>query len=339
MSSQKWRSTQDTLDAVLTGLGPLVLVDVGASGGPPRIWHRLAKHAVFVGFDPDAREINESHAGGFARAVYVNKAVTGTSTGSVRFYLTRSPYCSSTLKPDTRVTESFLSADSFLIEGERTMPAVTVADALASLGHAHVDWLKLDTQGTDLSIFRSIPDQMRDGILAADLEPGLRGAYVGEELFSEVHRVMLREGFWLSRMDVLGLPRMRKSTLDRLTAAGHLTEGMVEQTVRKTPGWVECRYLRTIESLAEREAPQRAYALLWSFAFIDQQWGFCSDIAGEFAARFPGSTLALILEEAPLEAIGRASHPPGGLRRLLSRAKRRLSRSLGGGVSSTAAAL
>ena len=207
------------LNDVLGAVGELTLVDVGASGGTPRIWRELAAHSVYVGFDPDAREIREERARGFRRAVYINKAVGTAASGEVRFYLTRSPYCSSTLLPNTRVTESFLSADSFTIQGECTAPVTTVAEAIKRLGLSHVDWLKVDTQGTDLSIFKSLPDNMRGSLLAVDLEPGLRGAYVGEELFSDVHAVMQKEGFWLSRMDVLGFPRMRKSTLDRLATA------------------------------------------------------------------------------------------------------------------------
>jgi hypothetical protein len=82
---------------------------------------------------------------------------------------------------------------------------------------------------------------MRHGVLAADLEPGLRGAYVNEELFSDVHGAMIREGMWLSRMEVLGFPRMRKGTLDELSSKRPLDEEMITRSVRRTPGWVECR--------------------------------------------------------------------------------------------------
>ncbi|MGB7158192.1 MAG: FkbM family methyltransferase [Tepidisphaeraceae bacterium] len=303
------------MNDVVAGLGErLVLVDVGASGGTPRIWRDLASHAVYVGFDPDAREIRETRAGDFARAVYVNKAVTGAapsrgddgSSSDVHFYLTHSPYCSSTLKPNPQVTESFLSAGSFQIEGECTAHATTIAHALEALGLSHVDWLKIDTQGTDLSIFKSLPDAMRRRLLAVDLEPGLRGAYVGEELFSDVHRAMQQEGFWLSRLDVLGLPRMRKATLDQIGKTCGLTDETITQSVRKTPGWVECRYLRTLESLAELGAARREYVLLWAFAFADQQWGYCLDVATEFARRFPADALTATLAEAPLAQIRRA---------------------------------
>ena len=298
----------DVLRAAEAGK-PLVLVDVGSSGGAPAIWRPLGRHATYVGFDPDSREVREIADGQFARAIYVNKAVAAAAQpgGTVHFFLTRSPYCSSTLRPDSRITESFLSAEKFIVEGETTASVTTVADALRGVGLTHLDWLKVDTQGTDLQIFRSLPDPMRRGVLAADLEPGLRGAYVNEELFSDVHGTMLREGFWLSRMNVLGFPRMRKATLDDLAAQRRrdLTEQLVTASVRRTPGWVECRYLRTLESLAERgaETTRRDYLVLWSFAFADQQFGYCLDVAAEFARRYSQDPLAAVMTDAPLAQI------------------------------------
>jgi hypothetical protein len=320
----------DGLDALTAALGKqLVLVDVGSSGGVPPIWRPLGRHATYVGFDPDAREVREVRDGEFARAVYINKAVAPADAGgAVRFFLTRSPYCSSTLRPNPAITGSFLSAEKFIVEGETRAPATTLGDAVRGLGLAHVDWLKIDTQGTDLAVFHSLPDELRRGVLAADLEPGLRGAYVNEQLFSDVHAAMLREGMWLSRMEVLGFPRMRKGTLDALSSKRPLDEEMIKHSVRRTPGWVECRYLRTLESLAERggEATRRDYIALWLFAHADQQHGYCLDIASEFERRFGRDALAETMMGIPLAHIDAAwaRHELAAENGLLARLKRKV---------------
>lgn len=300
----------DALELLMAALGaPLVLVDVGSSGGVPSIWRPLGKHATYVAFEPDARDTRDTSGGDFGRVVYVNKAIAPAEAGdTVRFYLTRSPYCSSTLRPNPKVTESFLSAEKFIVEGETTAPATTLADAIRSQRLSHVDWLKIDTQGTDLKVFRSLPEDMRNGVLAVDLEPGLRGAYSNEELFSDVHGAMIREGMWLSRMEVLGFPRMRKATLDQWASRSPLTEEIITKSVRRTPGWVECRYLRTLESLAERRehVGRREYLALWLFAYADQQYGYCLDIAIEFGRRFPEDPLVKIMSDLPLAQIDAA---------------------------------
>jgi len=320
----------DALDGLTGALGKqLVLVDVGSSGGVPSIWRPLGRHATYVGFEPDAREVREVSDGPFARSVYINKAVAPAEAGgTVRFFLTRSPYCSSTLRPNPRITDSFLSAAKFIVEGETKVPATTVAEALRGLGLSHVDWLKIDTQGTDLAVFRSLPDEMRHGVLAADLEPGLRGAYVNEELFSDVHAAMIREGMWLSRMEVLGFPRMRKGTLDELSSKRPLDEEMITRSVRRTPGWVECRYLRTLESLAERgdAVTRRDYIALWLFAHADQQFGYCLDIASEFARRFGRDALVGTMTNIPLAHIDAtwARHERTAKKGLLAGLKRKV---------------
>ena len=92
-------------------------MDVGASGTTPEIWNLIARQSLYVGFDPDLREIKELQDGRFWRAIIVNEAVTDDkNSAEVEFYLTKSPYCSSTLKPDTESLSNFLFADLFLVE-------------------------------------------------------------------------------------------------------------------------------------------------------------------------------------------------------------------------------
>lgn len=78
-----------------------VLLDIGASAFSPKIWESLAPQSTYIGFDPDLREIHEERAGIFSRSVIINEAVTADKdVNEVTFYLTASPYCSSTLEPD-----------------------------------------------------------------------------------------------------------------------------------------------------------------------------------------------------------------------------------------------
>src|SRR5215471_7257590 len=110
-----------------------VLIDIGASGGTPRIWTSIRAHSTYVGFDGDTREIHHPQEDEFRHAQFVHEAITadpaaGAAGGKVRFYLTRSPYCSSTLRPNTLVTDNYLSADSFIIEREEEVTASSLDD-------------------------------------------------------------------------------------------------------------------------------------------------------------------------------------------------------------------
>lgn len=298
------------IDKVLTtfSIQP-VLVDIGASGAPPKVWEPIARHSIYVGFDPDRRELHDVAEGQYARSIIINEAVTSASNqNQVHFYLTQSPYCSSTLPPDTAALANYLFSDLFVVESEVFVPASPLNAVIDRLGLQGVDWFKTDSQGTDLRLFQSLKDNLRERVLAIDIEPGLIDAYRGEDLFVDAHRELLRQGFWLSSMDVKGTVRMKRTTLQAMS--NHypkLKDSHIYQSVRPSPGWCEARYLRTLESLAERNAEVRDYVLLWVFALIDRQPGFALDLALEYNRVFGNDDVFLLLWETPLRQVRRCS--------------------------------
>jgi hypothetical protein len=77
----------------------------------------------------------------------------------------------------------------------------------------------------------------------------------------------------------------------------------VAKALRPTPGWTECRYLRSLESLAKVSDQRRDYLLLWVFAMIDKQHGFAVDLALEYARRFGADDDSAMLERESLARI------------------------------------
>lgn len=261
-----------------------VLVDIGSSGGSPDIWNGFAAESTYVGFDPDLRETRIINDGRFRRMIIVNRAVVASdSPEGARFYLTRSPHCSSTLQPNIAALQEFLFADLFDVERETTVPATTLDAMLRSLSLDRIDWLKTDSQGIDLRLLLSVPDAQRSKMLAVDMEPGLTDAYEGEDLFPQVHDEMRRSGFWLSNLRVRGSVRMRPGNAPITGSA----IGVLKAILRTTPGWVEARYLRAPASLRAHGGGPREFVLLWAFALADDQPGFALDVANEFQRAFP----------------------------------------------------
>ena len=295
-----------------------VLVDVGASRETPDIWKPIAAQSTYVGFDPDSREPQRSTDGGFRRKLVVNEAVTSEpGTGEVKFYLTRAPYCSSTLEPDTESLANYHFHELFATERQASVRAATLDAILARLGLDRIDWLKCDTQGTDLRIFRSLGEKVREGVLALDVEPGLIGAYRGEDLFVDAQKYLAANGFWLSRLDVLGPVRVRGATLRAAYPGEADPAAFAAKSIRTTPGWCEARYLRTLESLAESGAARERYALLGVFSLLDDQPGYALDVTLEYERRFGGDEVSKRLRA---EAMAQIARGPGG--RLLSRIRR-----------------
>jgi FkbM family methyltransferase len=260
-----------------------VLVDIGASGGPPEIWGIIAQHSVYVGLDPDPREMYKECETRFHKAVIVAEAITNDEeSDEVPFYFTKSPYCSSTLAPNAQALSNFLFSDLHQVERTAHVRATSLDRIMDRLSLSSIDWLKIDSQGTDLRIFNSLRPEVRSRVLALDIEASLIDAYIDEDLFVHAHRQLTQDGFWISNLNVGGAVRMRRSTLSEIMSHDQeINYDLVERTVKKSPGWCEVRYLRTIEWLAQGERTRREYVLLWTFALLDNQLGFALDLAME----------------------------------------------------------
>jgi len=286
-----------------------VLIDIGASDAPPKIWKTIAQHSVYVGFDPDLRELHEVSDSRFWKATIMNEAIMSDKQGNeVLFYFTKSPYCSSTLKPDLDSLSNFIFSDLFVVEREAKVQATSLDAVMDRLALPCIDWLKTDSQGTDLRIFHSLRAEVRSRVLALDIEPGLIDAYVGEDLFVDAHRELTQNGFWLSDLNVGGTVRMRRSTLREVMAFNDISYELVGKTVKKSPGWCEARYFRTIEWLAKGGFAKRDYVLLWTFALLDGQFGFAIDLAIEYERVFGKDDISRTMKEEPILLIRRSRH-------------------------------
>lgn len=275
------------------------------------------RHSIYVGFDPSPGETHETLESRFYKAIIVNKAITSDESDEVLFHFTKSPFCSSTLKPDSESLSNFLFSDHFVIQGEARVRATTLDSVMERLSLSRIDWLKTDSQGTDLRIFDSLRDKVRSQILVVDMEPGLMDAYVGEDLFVDAHRDLTQNGFWLSNLDVHGAVRIRKTTLRKAMASNKdISYNLVERTVRKTPGWVNARYFRTIEWLAGGNFAKRDYVLLWIFALLDSQYGFALDLAIEYERVFGVDDISQLMKDEPILRMRRSWN-----RMLLGKAK------------------
>ncbi len=286
-----------------------VLLDIGASGGTPQIWHKIAPHSIYVGFDPDLRETREVPQGRFHKATIFNQAVSANPTeGEIPFYQTASPYCSSTLPPDTASLGNYLFADLFRVEKETRLRATTLDAVMEQLDLERLDWFKVDSQGTDLRLFNSLKEEIRWQVLAVDIEPGLINAYQGEDLFVEAHQELTGNGFWLSNLNVMGAVRLRPASLARLNTEGQtLDPDMMGRTVKTSPGWCEARYFRTIEWLHQAGCSRREYILLWIFALLDGQTGFGLDLALEYEALFGADQSLRLMKQETIRRIKQAA--------------------------------
>lgn len=287
-----WNSKSSSMSIIETILQsshfenrPPVLIDIGASGEINAKWKAIAPYSVCLAFDADDREFNiaEKVASGYKKLLVINRIVTSEEMASTSFYLTASPFCSSLLRPQMDQLAPWIFHSLFEVQKTALLPAVTISAALQQAGIDYLDWFKTDTQGTDLRLFKSIPAPIRQGVLAAEFEPGIMHAYAGEDKLYSVMQEAQDSGFWLSTMDVKGTQRLNETYLNSFG------KFRAERMVRRSPCWAEVTYLKN------EAASTRSRLLLFVFALLERQYGFALEIADE----------ALKTESDPLFDAGR----------------------------------
>ena len=84
-------------------LNPPVLVDIGASESIHKKWRMFSKDAICIAFDADDRDFNlrEEENNNFKKLYTFNCIVSDFDSDSSDFFLTKSPYCSALLKPNS----------------------------------------------------------------------------------------------------------------------------------------------------------------------------------------------------------------------------------------------
>ncbi len=261
---------------------PPVLVDIGASNSLPIQWKMLAPYSICVAFDADTRDfvVGESVNGDWKKLYSLNRIVAAKAIDEVDFYLTRSPYCSSTLRPDSELLKPWAFSHLFEVEKVVKMPAVDLQKALAKIGLDYIDWYKTDSQGTDLRIFDALPSNILEKILAAEFEPGIIDAYIGEDKLHQLMAYMDNQPFWVSDKNLKGSQRIDQNELNSLN---YLQRRFISSFLKSTPGWSEISYINNLTNTA---ISCREYLLAWVFSTIKCEHGFGLHVARNGAIKF-----------------------------------------------------
>jgi FkbM family methyltransferase len=257
-----------------------VLVDVGASGAAHAPWTPVAHKSVFVGFDPDDRELNPALGRNFAAHHMIPKIVAGPDTGQrSNFYLTEFPQCSSMLEPDAEALAPYLFAGLFKVERTTEVETTTLAAVMTDLNLPTIDWLKVDTQGRDLSVIRGLDEARLNRLLCVEVEPGFTPFYRDEESFFQIDTMLRGRGFWLAHLKPQQFPRVRASTIKEAFGMDIRAVDPAARLFGSSPTAAEARYMIGPEALHARQAPLRDYVVAWTFAVATGLWGYALELA------------------------------------------------------------
>ncbi|MFA6040026.1 MAG: FkbM family methyltransferase [Methylophilus sp.] len=187
MSTQK-KSTND-----------IVIVDVGCRWGFADTWMELLPQARIYGFDPDIDECERLRLRyNDPNIILVPQALAETS-GLHTLYLTQNLACSSLYQPISELTSAVTELEC-ATKVDTTKVEVTTLDLWSTLaGVDRIDFIKLDTQGSELDILRGGVGILQT-IRVIEIEVEFNPIYENQPLFGDVDKFLREQGFELWRL-------------------------------------------------------------------------------------------------------------------------------------------
>jgi FkbM family methyltransferase len=179
--------------------------DIGARGGPLDWTTFFAPFAGYFACEPDAsarmqlkKAVEAAHP--WANVTIVPEALASKS-GVVTLHVTQHEGMSSLLKPNVAIARTFGLANEFTVERQIDVPAITLDEAARNYGFEDLALIKVDTQGTELSILESGKKLIAESVQGIFVEVEFREFYHGQPLFSEVELFLRQYGFELISLE------------------------------------------------------------------------------------------------------------------------------------------
>mgnify|MGYP000081723483 CR=1 FL=1 len=296
---------------------PPVILDLGAAGDDRR-WSDIAGFSSLIAIDADVRDFGSQtkRSTQWHRRLLFNECVASESLPEINFYLTADPHCSSTLPPMTQDLDPWIFSRNFETVKVVSMPAVTPTELLARAGVSYVDWIKFDTQGTDLRLLRNLPEDVWRGAGVIQMEPGILSAYQGEDKLHHVLQHFDAEDFFLSSLDSRGTQRVSAEEWGKLNA---IIRRWPDQSLRPTAGWAEVTFVRAF--LDRAGYSERELMWGWVVSMLLGQWGHAIYVS-QLARRHYENSLFSVLEEEARRALAKTTKP--ALREAARRVTRRV---------------
>lgn len=175
---------------------PLVLVDIGASGGLEQNWKSAKKYLHIIGFEPYNKAFSDLQRDGSNGVKYLNVGLHNEKA-SLKFYSTRKQTTSSIFKPNREFLDKFPEEERFDILDEVKIECDTLDNQLLSNNISEVDFIKIDTQGSELFILQGAEKTIEESVFGLEIEVEFVEIYQNQPLFADVDSFIRRQDFQL----------------------------------------------------------------------------------------------------------------------------------------------
>lgn len=182
-----------------------VVLDAGARYGMHPSWDNFLGELEYMAFEPDTEEAERLRAHNDPSVFKVIEAALYNKTGTFDFNLLKHRGMSSFLMPDMQ-SECFKDLKPGLGEVERTIPIDTrPIDSFVDENNWVLDFLKVDTEGTEHEVIVSAENEINKGVLGIRSSMNFNPCFHDQVVFSKTHDFLLERGFMLLNLDYEGL--------------------------------------------------------------------------------------------------------------------------------------
>ena len=177
----------------------LVVVDIGCRWGFAERFMRDDGLFRVYGFDPDIEEcqrLNQRYEGSDVSIVPLGLAGVA---GKRRLFMTHEPACSSLIEPDPTLTEHYPALRCAQHVSTVEVDTTTLDAWAATHGVPNIDYIKVDTQGTELEILKG-GIHILQSARCLEVEVEFNPIYLGQPVFSDVDLFLRSQGFVLWKL-------------------------------------------------------------------------------------------------------------------------------------------
>ena len=261
------------------------VIDAGARYGVHPSWKKFQAPLRYYMFEPDPEHtpILKRKYEKRSKEIQVIQSALGKSSGRSKINVFRHQGVSSRLKPHP---DSFWFSTSRPGEGDiidSYQTDITTVDEFSLSHDLSIDFLKFDTEGTELEILHGASKQLTSNVLGVYSEVSFGAVFEGDSSYGEIDAYLRDHGFILLSIDVLD----RGSSVNKFYSGGKF--GILEaadaiwikpfKSIQENPDWDEHQKVAS-------------YLKLSAFCFINEVTDVAMQYLIEASEKFPAAMQA-----------------------------------------------